>query len=117
MARKRPKRTAEEAEARRLVRERSGGTCEGCGQRPAVEWSHRVARSQGGLWLASNGLHLCSPGGCHDAAHHRPEWARGLGWMVRRGGIPAFVPARLAGHGWVLLDDSGGFTPADELAA
>lgn len=111
MARKAPTRTAEEARARRLVAVRSLGICEGCGRRAAQEFAHRVARSQMGRWCPSNGLHLCTPGGCHARAHAQPAWAREMGWILRSGSDPAACPVWLAGHGWVLLDTAGGMTP------
>jgi hypothetical protein len=111
MARKAPQRTSEEALARRVVALRSLGVCEGCGQRAAQEWAHRIARSQMGRWCPSNGLHLCSAG-CHARAHANPAWARDMGWILRAGSDPAAAPVWLAAHGWALLDPDGGITAA-----
>lgn len=111
------RRTSDETHARQLVRQRSDGTCEGCGLRPASEWSHRVSRAHSGPWSASNGLYLCGPGGCHAAAHASPLWARERGWILRSTDNPLTVPAWHARHGWVLLDDAGGFAPVAEVAA
>jgi len=116
VAAKRAKVTAEERAARKAVRARSGGICEGCGERPARDWAHRVGRGQGGPWCASNGLDLCNPGGCHDRAHASPEWARSMGWILRSGQDPTASPALLAGRGWVLLRDDGGFDQQEDAA-
>lgn len=99
----------EEKHARELVAARSGGSCEGCGRPGPIDWSHRVARSQGGPWSASNGLALCRPD--HEWAHANPVEARSVGWMLRRHEDPATAPALLHGVGWVLLGDDGSVTP------
>lgn len=99
-----------EKTARALVYARSGGTCERCGAAPAAEWDHRKNRSQGGLWLPSNGLHLCR--NCHAWKTSNPLRATRHGWAVKSWQNPVEVPVRLAAHGLVLLDDLGGFTVA-----
>lgn len=105
-----------EARARRLVAERSGGVCERCGRARAGEWHHRVNRSQGGRWTASNGLHLC--GTCHGwvTAHPEAAAAPGCGWALRSWQDPLAVPVRLHLWGLVLLDDCGCFTPQLAIA-
>ncbi len=89
--------TPEERRARRLVRARSNGVCEGCDRARAAHWAHRVRRDVG-PWCPSNGLDLCAA--CHTGwAHANPT-----------------APVRLALHGWVLLDPDGGFTSCDPPA-
>lgn len=106
-----------ESRARRLVRKRSGGLCEFAIRdvciRQATDWCHRNARSQGGLWLASDGIHGCRP--CHRATTntngHRAE-CEANGWVLRRHQNPASTPALIRGR-FVLLDDEGGYQSAD----
>lgn len=124
---KRAKRSPEENQARALVAARSNGTCEGCGWAPASEWAHRVARSRGGLWAASNGLHLCSSGdprspwggglGCHEWSHKNPVEARSVGWILRRGQDSTAIPVLLPVIGWALLADDGSITPIERTTS
>lgn len=116
-ARKRAKVSPEETAARKTVALRSQGICEGCGQRPAHDWAHRVGRGQQGAWCASNGLHLCNPGGCHDRAHASPLWARERGWILLSTQNPEREPALLAGRGWVLLNNDGTTERVEKRAA
>jgi hypothetical protein len=112
-----------EVRGREVVYARSGGVCELCGVRRAESWSHRVARSRGGLWQPSNGLHLCGPPtGCHGWLEDNPTYAGEGGWHIRRRhlAVPADIPAYLRGvpgePGWHLIDDLGGrflVDPAD----
>ncbi len=101
-------------EARRLVKERSGGQCEihmlGCYVQ-ATDWHHRVRQSQGGKWHVQNGLHACRF--CHEAVTntrgHRPEYEAN-GWMVHSRQDPAEVEVLLwhhDRHDWYLLLDDG----------
>lgn len=97
-----------ETEARVIVARRSGGVCEICACRAAVDWHHRLNRSQGGLWLASTGLDLCRA--CHDTIGAEPGRAYARGWLVRRGVDPAVMPAWLmTSHGpcYVRLTNDG----------
>ncbi|MBQ9916903.1 MAG: hypothetical protein IJO71_06850 [Microbacterium sp.] len=121
-----------------LIWERDGGRCALCGvglNRPlrGVLWSvhHREDRGMGGvkrarpgraqprayLALAANGVALCGSGttGCHgDVTNEKvPDH---LGFTVSRIGIrrPVDVPIRHYLHGWVLLDNDGGFSPVEE---
>jgi hypothetical protein len=94
--------------------------CEGCGQAAASNWSHRIGRGVGGLWAPSNGLHLCGSGttGCHGYIGAEPTLARDeRGWRLESHEVPAEVPALHWLHGWVLLDDDGGFELVDAEAA
>lgn len=112
---RKPRRSKQEEQGRRLVEARAGLSCEGCGLQPWSEWSHRIARSRGGTWRASNGLALCSS--CHHGiCHGEPEIARALGWVVRTGRDTTTVPVSLAGRGLVLLADDGSVTPYREAA-
>jgi hypothetical protein len=105
-----------EREARRIVRERSGGICEVCGIAYATNFHDRKNRSQGGKREPANGLDVCGSGttGCHGFITGHPKLSYENGWSVRSGGNPAEVPVRLPRHGWVLLDQVGGYTPAGE---
>lgn len=111
-----------EHKARELVYARSGGWCEialpGC-TRTATEWHHRLNRSHGGRWEASNGLHLCSR--CHLAVTNTDgnrQECEDNGWVVsdRSGRAPITVPVRHAVHGLVLLDNSGTYSTARAAA-
>lgn len=124
-----------------LIWDRDRGRCARCGAVLVWErrgpglggWSvhHREDRGQGGvkrarrgrvqprayLALAANGVLLCGDGvaGCHGEITRNEEPAR-LGFRVARIGIrrPVDVPLEHYLHGWVLLDNDGGFAPADE---
>lgn len=75
---------------RRLVEERSGSLCEGCGEREATELHHRKYRSRGGGHEVSNLIHLCGWGnhtGCHGTAHSAE--GHELGWSVNSWDDPA----------------------------
>ena len=99
--------------ARRIVYRRSGGWCEGCDKRPATDWHHRLNRSQGGLWQASNGLHLCPA--CHWWVTHHPIAAHDrFGWHCEPHEVPARARVWLARRGWCLLSDPGDVTPVDD---
>lgn len=110
-ARKRPERTREEVEARRLVAQRSGGVCEVCGNATATNFHHRKGKGQGGAWAPSNGLHLCGSGstGCHGHVTTHPQVSREQGWSVPSYLDPLRTPVWLARHGWAFLDDHGTF--------
>ena len=118
-----------------LIWERDKGCCVDCGKPQRWErrgeafggWSvqHRSARGNGGTnrgarpWLtrAANGVIMCGTGttGCHGRAETRDRArAFDLGFAVRMGvTLPASTPLRHAVHGWVLLDDAGGWTPVE----
>lgn len=95
--------------ARRLVYARSGGRCEVCGINRGCHWHHRKNRSQGGRWVASNGLHLCVY--CHKKITEGPTAAYDHGWSVRSGFDPADEKVQTI-HGVVRLADDGSFRPA-----
>jgi hypothetical protein len=110
--------SAEERRARKLVRARSGGVCEGCGQAPATNYSHRIGRGVGGRWCPSNALDLCGSGitGCHGYVGARPKAARDeRGWRLRSTDDPLTFPVLHAVHGLVLLDADGGFRPVEPI--
>jgi hypothetical protein len=99
-----------EREARRIVRERSGGVCECCGRARATNFSHRKGAGQGGEWSAANGLDACGSGnasGCHGFIHQNPDAACELGWMLRRHQVPEGEPVVHAVFGRVLLSRDG----------
>jgi hypothetical protein len=114
----RAKVTAAERNARKVVRTRSGGICEICGNAQATNFGHRKNRSQGGQWSASNGLDLCGSGttGCHGHATVNPALARSRGWAVLSTDDPAEMPVFLASQGWVFLLDDGSTTPQESAA-
>lgn len=116
--RKRPSRpavTAEEKACRQVVSERSEGMCEKCGRPGPLEKAHRIARSQGGRWDASNVLDLCHD--CHHGNHGEPKVAYDHGWHLR-GHVEDTTGARVLlrkgwSVGWALLDDQGGYEWVD----
>ena len=103
---------------RKVLHERSGGVCEGCGLRRATDAHHRQYRSRGGSHAVSNLLALCGgagglPGGnytgCHGISHTAEGEARG--WSIRSGYNPAEVPAQIVLDGlrvYVHLTADGG---------
>ncbi|MFE5369216.1 HNH endonuclease [Streptomyces mirabilis] len=108
--------------------ERSGGACERCGKflaPGAGERHHRRLRSGGGRDELANLLLLCSR--CHTtnsptSVHSNVAEAKKYGHIVTRYADPSPVPVLHAKHGWIVLDNAGGFTPsmfevADEEAA
>lgn len=106
-----------ESESRQIVMQRAGGRCESCGAVAPLEWSHRKARSQGGLWTPSNGIGACRV--CHSYFHANPEEARANGWFVS-GSTPNEVvheqKVKLRtwlGVGWYLLLPWGGYDVID----
>jgi len=103
-----PEGAAKEAVVRALVRARSGGVCEVCGNARATNYQHRKNRSQGGLWSASNGLAVCGTGttGCHGRIHANPAEAVSKGHQVRSYADPLLIPV-LTRHGWLRLTDAG----------
>lgn len=118
LAARRPVVSDDEWLARAAVRLRSGGACEGCDMARAVDWAHRQGRAQGGRWAPGNGLDFCRY--CHTWQHARPAAAAQLGWTVRRGQHYLTQPVKHGRHGWVLLDDTGGYRPVpppDETGA
>lgn len=111
----RPKVTAQERTCRQIVSERSEGMCEKCGRAGPLEKAHRVARSQGGLWDASNVLDLCHL--CHHGNHSRPKIAYDHGWHLR-GHTEDTTKERVLMRkgwsvGWALLDNQGGYEWVD----
>lgn len=103
-----------EKHARKAVYERSSGCCEVCGNCPGQSFHHRKSRSQGGLWSAANGLHLCGDGttGCHGWITEHPAASYADGWLVPGAYEPRTVPTNYRGR-WAFLDDEGGVTYMD----
>lgn len=114
-----------EARGRQIVYARSCGTCEvsipGVCLGRATNWHHRINRSQGGTWSASNGLHVCGSGttGCHGVLTNtngqRLRYER-WGFICRSGAITTEVPVLFRCRRWVLLDDAGGVTDVEVAA-
>jgi hypothetical protein len=95
---------------RKLVYARSGGRCEaGCGSQ-AHEWHHRKARSLGGTWHASNGMHLCRY--CHAWVGEHAIEAGSNGWYLGANENPSAVPMLRFGVR-VYVDDEGGWTAVE----
>lgn len=112
--------TAEERQARKLVRGRSEGTCEVCGRAPATNFQHRQGKAHQGAWSAENGLDVCGMGnvsGCHGAIHQNPAIAYERGWSVRSTSDPATTPVWLASGGWHYLRADGSVTATEMEAA
>lgn len=114
--RKPRERTPEEVRCREAVAARSEGLCEGCGHPTGLEKAHRVARSQGGAWQASNILDLCHT--CHHVdGHANPTAAYANGRHLRRGSDPTTEPVLLWKRGHLApayLDDHGGWRWASD---
>lgn len=92
------------------------------------DWSvhHRRPRGAGGTslrWVgqAANGVVLCGSGttGCHGAIERERRRAFDDGFLISRIGVAVAVTTvlRHALHGWVLLDDEGGFSSAEGFGA
>lgn len=66
-------RMAPDRKGSQLVRKRSTGICEACGEQPAVHVHHRLSgngvRGRGPSALPEHKDHLCL--GCHRKAHHQ----------------------------------------------
>jgi hypothetical protein len=109
-----------------LVWERDSGRCAACaglctGER-GFDWSlhHRMARRAGGtrrpfINLPGNLVLLHGHGSalCHGDVERFRVTSESKGLVIRDGQwLPSQIPIEHAVHGRVLLDDSGGWTPA-----
>lgn len=103
-----------------MVDARDGWRCMRCGK--TYHWAgfsrhHRHLRSHPypRLHEASNLILLCGNGsaeGCHLWVHTHQTEAKQYGWIVSGfDDHPELVPILTKLHGWVLLDDEGGWTP------
>jgi len=104
-------------EVRQIVHWRSGGRCEKCGCKPAIQIHHRQNRGRlgprEGLNEASNALDLCLE--CHDWIGHNVKKARDeLGLAVSFYQNPAETPVHLY-DGVFLLGPDGSKTPTSPL--
>lgn len=125
---RRPRVTSAERAARDLLRVRSGGWCEMCGNAPAKEYQHRKPKARGSkaqLWDITNALHVCGHGnawGCHGLLHTEPLWAVARGYTIEgEMAVPGGVPCLRRGE-WVWLTPGGGVEPLtvqelDEMGA
>ena len=121
---KRTRRTGPPSTVMALLAKRSGGWCElgivCLGNAPAVDPSHRIAKGMGGTRdprsnTAANNLAACRA--CHDLVERSPAESYANGWKIRRGAAnPAEVPVRHWVHGWVYLDEAGGWRSALDYA-
>lgn len=102
---------------RRLVVERSSRMCEialpGICLVTMTSVHHRLKKSHGGTWRASNLLAACGDGttGCHGYIEAHPSWAREEGlWIFTGDGEPNEISVHMRWmnlRGWYLLDDEG----------
>jgi len=95
---------ADEKACRTVVKARSLGWCEKCGQVPGVQMHHRKNRSQSGKWTPPNILHLCVD--CHQWITEHPEESYENGWSVRSMENPEDQPVLHRGNR-VVLDGEG----------
>lgn len=105
----------DEKVARQLVTLRASGIsggpmCEGCLMERATDWAHRLHRSRGGLWCATNGLAFGRT--CHSWQHAHPIEAEQRGWTVPSGTDPAVVPVWTSRWGLVYLLANGDYQMA-----
>lgn len=101
---------------RRLVRARSGGTCECCGDPLSLIFQahHRKLRSRGGQDSAANLLALC--GLCHRRIHNRVAWASEHGFIVSAYDDPATVAVAIGCDSWSLLTPDGRYVATEASA-
>ena len=116
---------------RLLVPTRDEWSCQVCGTNLAAAYlrgdyslQHRRNRGMGGSKRPdtngpANLLTTCgsatSPDGCHHRIEANPQWAAECGLRIRQNQTPSEVPVHTI-HGWVLLDDHGGYAPTEETA-
>lgn len=106
----------------RLVDQRDDSSCTRCGRwLPGTPASrhHRKRRSQASkaeVHSPANLIDLCGTGttGCHGWIHAHPTEAYEHGWMLHPTDDPQTTPVLSHQHGWILLDDHGGWTPVDD---
>lgn len=102
-----------------VIDSRSGGWCEACNTRQAVERHHRRPRGSGGSKradtnTAANCLHLC--GVCHRLIESHRALAYLLGWLLSQNQSPDQQRVMYRGD-WALLTDDGSAEPWRELVA
>lgn len=103
-----------EKDCRGIVKIRSDGWCEICGEQRAETMHHRLTRKFG-PWSPSNIVHLCGDGtrGCHGrVTNTRTEFFEdGFGWLIHtwEKRVPSEIPFEHWQWGAVLLDDAGGY--------
>ena len=99
-----------EKACRQIVYERSERLCERCCRNgPYLSVHHRLKRSQGGKWAASNCVLLCGDGvrGCHGWTETHATAAGVEGFHVAPWREPRDVPILWRGTLWAHLDDEG----------
>lgn len=108
-------------ETRRTVLRRDGWKCAICNREIDSHWSgysihHRIPRSHPfpGLHEPANLILLCGSGttGCHGWVHAHPAAAYRMGWLVHNWQTPEHTPLYSHDHGWILLDQHGGYQSA-----
>lgn len=101
---------------RDVVRRRSGGKCEWCGEPFRVLHTgltdatihHRHKREFGGRDSVPNLLNL--HGSCHRALHRDEEWAAMFGlilWGDEASWKPVWLPCEGTRNGWFILSEDG----------
>lgn len=120
-------------ELRRRAWERQEGLCAATGlplgEPEASRWDmhHRAPGGMGGssrdrdvlsnvVGLLAEAHNMGSPrllvdGRAGRSVHTDPLWSRPLGLLLRPDADWRAVPVRIAGRGWVFLDDEGGWLP------
>ena len=104
---------------RAIITLRAGGVCERCGLSGNLQFHHRRPRAMGGSRRRdtnqpANGVLVCVR--CHCWIEGYREAALETGWLVRQWRRPCEAPIYRHDQ-WVVLDDLGYVTPAEEGAA
>lgn len=104
---------------KRIVQDRAKGACEQCGEPGfGFQFHHRRPRGMGGSKAAdtntaSNCVMVCDR--CHRFIESYRHEFQQRGWLVAQGKKPSEQPIWRHKQ-WVLLDDYGYVTPAEESA-
>ena len=111
--------TAPSLQVRQTVYVRAQGCCERCGASAyGGALHHRRPRGMGGSRRPETNRPanlILLDEACHLTIESPRDMARACGWLVRQTQDPACVPV-LTVHGWVFLDDEGGYQPVEVSA-
>lgn len=91
-------------EVRAIVRARSGGVCELCGEAPVQHFHHRQLRRSGDH-TPRNIVGLCNLD--HQRVHGHVRWALDTGWVVSQYDDPALREVLYRGRDWLWLGVDG----------
>jgi 5-methylcytosine-specific restriction endonuclease McrA len=101
---------------REVVRARSDGCCEICGERRGDTMHHRLTRKYG-PWDPTNIVLLCGDGTrkCHGRVTNTRDIYYDFGWLIRTWDkrAPGEIPFLHWGWGYVLLDPVGDYHMVD----